>query len=181
MSGANRLRVWAEDVVARYEADVARLIGAVDVPPIEILVERSGPAAAWTDGTRVFLNARWFAEHPDDAGGVLHELTHAIMRAPAYDDSTRWLIEGIADYVRDVLGHDAAWTTAHFSPGNATAGYQETAHFLLWLEARHPGTVQALSRELTLGAYRGSESFARLTTTPLDGLVTDYEAEQRTR
>ena len=178
MSRNDRLKAWAQNVVARHEREIANLVGVKEVPPIEIHVERNGTAAAWTNGTDVFLNARWFAEHADDVGGVVHELTHAIMRAPVYDDSTRWLIEGIADYVRDALGHDAPWTRAHFSPGNALAGYQETAHFLLWLEPRHPGTVRALARDLMQGTYeRGS--FETATGAPQDVLVSEYEAEQQ--
>jgi hypothetical protein len=64
-----------------------------------------------------------------------------------------WLIEGIADHTRDVLGFDAPWTFAHFEPGKATAGYQTTAHFLAWLEGVQPGAVVALARRLAEGTY----------------------------
>jgi hypothetical protein len=44
----------------------------------------------------LFRSGRWFSKHPDDTGGVVHEYTHAIMRAPTYDETTSWLIEGLA-------------------------------------------------------------------------------------
>ena len=75
------------------------------------------------------------------------------MRAPTYDETTIWLIEGLADYVRDELGHDAPWTNAHHEPGKATAGYQTTAHFLQYVERTHPGTVKRLAQALMADTY----------------------------
>ncbi len=153
------------------------LLGHRTAPAIRIEVVDDGSWAAWTNGRTVTLNARWFAEHPDDVGGCLHEFAHAIMQAPA-SDGTFWLIEGIADYVRDVLGFDAPWTIAHHQPGRATAGYQTTAHFLLWLERRAPGVVTEVARRLTVGGYDDS-AFVELTGSPLGELVETYEAEHR--
>jgi hypothetical protein len=174
---SRHLEAWAEDLYERYGARISEMVGVDDVPPIHVIVARNGPGAAWTSGTDVYLSARWFAAHPDDAGGCLHEFTHAVMRAPVYDDTTVWLIEGLADWVRDELGHDAAWTFAHFEPGKALAGYQTTAHFLTWLERRHLGVVRQLARRLSAGTYR-PDDFEELTGAPLETLVTEYEGTQ---
>jgi hypothetical protein len=178
VSGTGELRAWAERLSDRYSPEIAELIGADEIPPIRVLVERQGPGAAWTNGTDVSLSHAWFAEHPDDSGCVIHELTHAIMRAPVYDATTIWLIEGLADYVRDELGHDAPWTFAHFEAGMATAGYQTTAHFLRWLQNAHPGTVKELARELSRGTYDDSV-WLPLTGSSLDLCVSRYEASQQ--
>ena len=153
MTRAAKLRTWAERLYEQHAADIAALIGAEEIPNITVHVEHHGPGAAWTNGTRVFLSRQWFTQHPDDVGGVLHEFTHAIMRAPTYDETTIWLIEGLADYVRDELGYDAPWTKAHFEPGKATAGYQTTAHFLQYLERTYPGTVKRLAQALMDDTY----------------------------
>lgn len=179
MTRSAKLQAWAEELYESYAPQIGALLGADGIPAIQVHVERHGPGAAWTSGTDVFLSASWFAAHPDDAGGVLHEVTHAIMRAPTYDETTIWLIEGLADYVRDHLGHDAPWTFAHFEPGMATAGYQTTAHFLQWLERTHPGAVKELARELSRGTY-DPDLFRQLTGSPLDRCVSDYEAEATT-
>ena len=171
------LIAWAMDLYATHGSAIADLLGADGPPPIRIHVAREGSGAAWTSGTDVYLSSRWFAEHPDDVGGCLHEFAHAIMRVPIYDDTTAWLIEGIADYVRDVLGHSASWTFAHHEPGKATAGYQTTAHFLLWLEATAPGAVSALSRRLADGTY-AERAFAEITGRSLTECVAAYEEGQ---
>ena len=173
-----RLREWALELISRHGADVARIVGLdPPLPEVEIDVVPEGGGAAWTNGLRITLNAWWFVQHPDDAGCVLHELAHAYMRAPTYDEQTGWLLEGIADHVRDVLGFDAPWTSAHFQPGGATAGYQTTADFLAWLDGRSPGGVAAISKELMAGAYDDG-TFARATGTGLDALVRAYEAHR---
>ena len=172
-----RIRVWAEGLVEEHGAAVARLIGlAPPLPPVTIEVDPDGPPGV-TGGRTITLSERWFRQHPDDAGCVLHELTHAYMSAPDYNASTIWLIEGIADHVRNVLGFDTSWTFAHFEPGKATAGYQTTADLLAWLEKRRPGAVSELSRRLSDGSYREAV-FAEVDEVPLPGLVAAYEADR---
>ena len=86
--------VWAEGLVEEHGAAVARLIGLdPPLPSVTIEVDRDGPPGV-TGGRTITLSERWFREHPDDVGCVLHELAHAYMLAPDYDASTIWLIEG---------------------------------------------------------------------------------------
>jgi hypothetical protein len=172
-----RLARWATELIASHGADVAAIVGTP--PPLPtVLVEVSPlPGVAATAGDTITLHEPWFAAHPDDAGCVLHELSHAYLRAPVYDATTAWLIEGLADHVRDTLGFDASWTFAHHRAGEATAGYQTTAHFLAWLERDRPGTVRALARSLSAGSYAEDTTWSAVTGSPLAGLVAAYEAE----
>jgi len=173
---SRKVQRWAERICERYAPEVGELIGATDIPAIRVRVEAWGRHAAWTSGTDIFVSYSWFAGHPDDSGAVIHELTHAVMQAPIYGHNTRWLLEGLADYVRDELGHDAPWTKAHHEPGKAMAGYQTTAHFLQHVERRHPGTVKQLAQALMNDTY-SPEVFLRCTGSPLYQCVSDYEAE----
>ena len=146
------------------------------LPQVTIEVDPDGPPGV-TSGRTITLSERWFREHPDDAGCVVHELAHAYMQAPVFDATTIWLIEGIADYVRDVLGFHTAWSFAHYEAGRATAGYQTTADFLLWLETRTSGVVADISRRLSVGGYR-DDVFVEITRTSLTDLVAAYEAHR---
>jgi hypothetical protein len=178
VSRRDRLRVWCEELYAGHGPTIGDLIGAPEAPPITVVVHRGGFVAAWTSGTEVHLNAAWFRAHPDDIGGCVHEFTHAIMRAPVMDEGNGWLIEGIADWVRDELGFDAEWTKAHFERGHALSGYQTTAHFLRWLRKPWPSVVRDLSRRLSDGTYT-ADDFVTLTGTSLDELVQGYESAQK--
>jgi basic secretory peptidase family protein len=176
-----RLRAWAEELVADHGSAVAALIGVEPpLPRVTIEIEPGGEIPGVTSGTTIVLGERWFEMHPDDVGCVLHELTHAYMWAPDSDEDTLWLIEGIADLVRDELGYDAPWTSAHHEPGKARAGYQTTAHFLRWLDDRAPGAVAELSRRLSAGTYTEG-AFGDLAERPLDDLIELYETGQAAR
>jgi hypothetical protein len=173
---ADELRGWAATLYRDHAVAICELVGADEPPAVSIEIAEGGPWAAWTNGHTVTLSARWFRDHPDDVGGCLHEFAHAVMHAPAHERDS-WLIEGIADYVRDALGFDAGWTFAHYEPAGATAGYQTTAHFLLWLDRRSPGTVREIARRLRLGRYE-DDAFDELAGASLGQLVEAYEREQ---
>jgi hypothetical protein len=170
-----RLRTWAEALYAEHASAICDLVGVVEPPSVRVVVAEGGPWAAWTSGRTVTVNARWFREHPEDVGGCLHEFAHAVMHAPARERDS-WLVEGIADYVRDALGFDARWTFAHHEPAGARAGYQTTAHFLLWVERRSPGAVREIARRLSRGAYEDA-AFEEVVGASLDDLVEAYERE----
>jgi len=91
------------------------------------------PAAA--TGSTIIINPKWFKDHPGDEGAIVHELTHVVMHCPKMDNSNWWMIEGLADYVRDKLGYTTAWSSP--TKGDPKGGYQATAHFLLFLEGKY--------------------------------------------
>ena len=96
------------------------------------------------------------------------------LHAPVYDATNAWLVEGIADHIRDRLGMEMAWTFAHFEVGKASAGYQTTAHFLAWLEDRGRGR-RDLCRRLADGTY-DEGAFGEIGERPLSELIAAYEA-----
>ncbi len=176
-----RLERWAQRSIDQHGPAVAALMG-MDGPlaPVTVRVAPGGGAPGSTDGLRITLSEAWFRAHPDDEGCVIHELSHAYLRAPVYDRTTAWLIEGIADHIRDQLDMEMPWTFAHFEAGKAAAGYQTTAHFLAWLEERRPGAVAGLCRRLADGTYEEG-AFAEICERPLSGLISTYEAEMSQR
>ena len=133
---------------------MAAIVGvAPPLPVVRIRVRRALEHPASCSGTTISLRETWFAEHPDDAGAVVHELSHAYLRLPRTRAHTAWLVEGIADLTRNRLGLDTTWSFAHYVPGRATAGYQTSAHFLDWVEASSPGTIATLAHRLRRDAY----------------------------
>ncbi len=119
-----------------YPIVSALLPGEGFTPPQHVVVtfKKDMDGVAYTQGDAVFCAPKWFKDHPDDVGAVVHELAHVIQH---YGRGKRpgWLVEGIADYVRwfnyepmDKRPHPRA-RDAKFD-----ASYQTTAAFLDWAQ-----------------------------------------------
>jgi hypothetical protein len=170
-----------EDLIQRarrlYKAHapaIRRLLGAPSIPPVTIEVTYDPNAhPGVTIGHRVILSWAWFSQREDD-GAIIHEFAH-VMQGARYDSGTSWLVEGMADTVRDRLGFTAPHSYPHYEPRSIRRGYQTTAHFLLWLE-RHckRGGLLALATEMRKPAY-SHQAFARIFGKPLGVLAAGYE------
>ncbi len=152
---------------------VIRLVYTVKREDITFILTRDMEYPAATVGYEIKLNMDYHSRIEDD-GSIIHEMTHALMACPRYDDSNFWLIEGIADYVRDKLGFATEWSYSHYEKGGALKGYMTTAHFLEWMESLRSGTVWDLSQLLALDTY-DETYFETWFGKQLDTLVTDYE------
>ena len=99
--------------------------GAGEKPTIVYEIKRSYKGIAYTAGDHIGLNPGWLVEHPNDIDCMTHELIHAAQGYPHYDPS--WLVEGIADYGRDLFGQyneDAGWhLPRHYRGGKLTVGH----------------------------------------------------------
>lgn len=111
---------------------------------------------AHCSGDRVTVGIKWLKAHPEDIGLLTHELTHAVQAYP--DSNPGWLTEGIADYARKVYGPEKqpGWNfPARLSPQQSyTNSYGVTARFLVWIEKKHPGTVDTLHRRMQDREFR---------------------------
>jgi hypothetical protein len=164
------------DLINDNYSKVKDIIGVARVRRVTVIFKATmdHPAASY-DG-HIDMNLEYYrSKNYGDEGSIIHELTHVLQRCPIYDDTTIWLIEGMADYVRDKLGYEEEWSKAHYEPGRAKAGYQTTAHFLIYLEERWPGTFMELSLLLVNGEY-SPDAFEDITGESLADLISDYEA-----
>lgn len=132
----------------------------------------------------ITINPRWLQKHPHDTDLVTHEAMHIVQGYPGYasEQAPSWLVEGIADYARDVYGVDNAsggWAlpTQAKPEHNVDTGYRVTGAFLKWSEAAHPGLVKALDGALRQGRYTPS-LWKQHTGTELPALWDAYVAAQ---
>ena len=158
---------------------------------LNVILTRNRKWPAATEGKTIFLNldhfdkiAEVYGSRDADDGAIVHEIDHAILWAPRYDSYTSWLIEGIADFVRDNLGfqRDAKGTflgsKAHFEEGKALGAFQTSAHFLMFLEKLHPEIIRELSKALIDETY-DEKIFLKYFGKSLQILVKIYEKEER--
>jgi len=167
------LKNRATDLHQKHSSAIQSILGSPDNPTLDIKVLNDMNVPASTGGTTVNLSIKYFMQNADD-GAIIHEFTHAIHRCPRYDSETAWIIEGIADYVRDTLGFQSGTSYPHFERGKAITGYQTTAHFLFWLEKKRPNAVTMLSIRLINNTY-SKNSFQDIFGFTLDQLITEYE------
>ena len=151
--------------------------GAGEKPTIVYEIKRSYKGIAYTAGDHIGLNPGWLVEHPNDIDCMTHELIHAAQGYPHYDPS--WLVEGIADYGRDLFGQyneDAGWhLPRHYRGGKLTDGYGTTAAFLKYVETLPGGSglVDACNRALQEDRYTPA-IFSDMTGKSIEELWADY-------
>jgi hypothetical protein len=111
------------------------------------------PTLAITHGRSIFLNSEWFDRHPDDYGTIVHEVAHAVMDIQVALEEENWIIEGLADYVREVLGYPSINNRSpKFDVKCLFNGYQYSAHFFLWIQKRYGETeIKEMSRQISKG------------------------------
>lgn len=173
-----------KDLCDENARKIAKMVGIgllrylFTVPQIEIKILKRCSFPAVTEGRTIFANQEYFSETEDD-GALIHEITHAIMFIPHrnHNETTFWLEEGIADYVRDKLCFQVPWSTEHYKKGEALAGYQTSAHFLMYFEKLRPTIIRELSLVLTNSKYNEA-IFKKLFGRSLSELVKQYEKEQ---
>ena len=186
---------YAMHVISLVENTISnvRLIhtGRNPVQTINVILTRNHKWPAATQGKTIFLNldhfdkiAEVYGSRDADDGAIVHEIDHAILWAPRYDRSTSWLIEGIADFVRDKLGfqREAKGTfpgsKALFKEGKALGAFQTSAHFLMFLEKLRPEIIKELAQTLVDDTY-SEKSFLKYFGKSLQTLVTEYEMKER--
>ncbi|HQU46327.1 MAG TPA: basic secretory protein-like protein, partial [Pirellulales bacterium] len=126
-------------------------------------------------GEHIVGSVKYFKEHPDDVGAMVHETVHVVQRYRGRRNPG-WLVEGVADYVRFFK----------FEPGNLgridarrahyDRSYRVSAAFLAYLvETYDKDLVRKLNRLLRAGEYR-AEVFQELTGKTLDELDGEWRA-----
>ena len=143
----------------------------------------------------------------DYRGMVIHELTHVVQHYPAGQEEGRWVIEGIADYVRheafekdirptmrlnaqgqlygysdkEPFFHSLENAGADLTPKGYRRSYTVASSFLYWLELRKDKRiVQDLNLALSQGRYSPG-LFNQFCGEPLDALWAEFVKESEKR
>ncbi len=126
------------------------------------------------DGSRITISADWIKKHPDDFGMVIHELTHVVQGYPPPATArARWLVEGIADYVR-YFEYEPEKPLKVDRKKTYRDGYAPAALFLDWAERTHDRRLLVkLNTRLRADAYT-DEMFSQSTRRPLPQLWSQY-------
>jgi hypothetical protein len=174
------LAPWAEKAKAlaeEWHPILSRMLASDGfTPPTEVTLtfKKGMRGVAHASGNRISIAANWVKQHPEDLGMVVHELAHVIQSYPPSEAG--WLVEGIADYLR-FHHYEPQVKLSIADPAKASYrdSYRTTAQFLVWLEAKHEGTVGKLNAALRRGEYK-DELFQEIAGKDLDALWAEFVA-----
>jgi Peptidase of plants and bacteria len=143
--------------------------------PISIVISfRFKLAAAQTDGSRIRVNAGYALDNPNDLGLIVHELVHVVQAYRA--DDPKWLVEGMADYVRYYWFERSTARPVNVARLPATTGYKVTAQFLDWVVRTYDSKlIPQLNKALYEGVY-SEEIWKEFTSKSLEELGKEWLA-----
>jgi hypothetical protein len=180
-SKAPELSDYAKKVQETAEAwypKIVALLPSDDFKPAESVTitfdpDYKGVAAA--SGDRIVCAPKWFIDHPDDLGAVVHELAH-VVQAYRRSRAPGWLVEGIADHVRFFhYEPEAQRPRPDARRARYDASYRTSAAFLEWARLTHdPELVVKLNAACRQGRYR-DEIWTELTGKSVEELGKDWK------
>jgi hypothetical protein len=142
-----------------------------------VFKKMDGPAHS--AGGEIFCSAKWFTDHPDDVGAVIHELCH-VVQGYHKNEPPSWVTEGIADYVRWFNFEPENRHPRIHNPSKAkySDSYQTTAAFFDWIvKEKDPKFIQRLNSASRHGKYK-PELFKEYAGKPLDELWAEFVKSQ---
>ncbi len=186
VTDAPEMREWAEKVAAVCERAYPMINEELKAegfkPPhlVTMTLKKDFRGVAAASGTRITGSVKFFSDHPDDVGAMVHETVHVVQR---YRSRTNpgWLVEGVADYVRFFKYEPGKLGRINPERARYNGSYRVTAAFLAYLNGTYDQEiVRKLNRVMREGQYR-EEVFKELTGKTVQELGEEWKATLRRR
>ena len=100
-----KMKDWAEKVAKActlaYPMINEELKSEGYKPPsvVTLAMKSDYRGVAFASGSRITGSVKYFEDHPDDVGAMIHETTHVVQHYNGRNNPG-WLVEGVSDYVR---------------------------------------------------------------------------------
>ncbi|CAG7833688.1 unnamed protein product, partial [Allacma fusca] len=120
---------------------------------VSITFDSNYNGVAYAAGNRIVGSVKYYRDHQDDVGSMVHELVHVIQ---GYKNGPGWVVEGIADYVRYFIFEPNRKPGKPGSNNKYTDGYGVTAWFLDYIVRTNnftPDFVYWLNKDCREGTY----------------------------
>lgn len=181
VADAPEMKEWAEAAARtceRWYDRINELLKSDDYKPahsIRMVLKNGINVPAMAGGRRITGSVKWFKDHPDDVGAMIHETTHIVQRYRGRGNPG-WLVEGVADYVR--FFHYEPENIGRFNPKTARydASYRVSARFLAYLVDKYDeDLVLKLNKAMREGSYN-DDLFKEFTGKSLADLGEEWRA-----
>jgi hypothetical protein len=141
-----------------YPKEIA-LFNPASLRKVMLIMDTAYKGVAATGDGIIRVNPEWMQKHPEDLDVITHEAMHIVQAYPE-DAGPGWITEGIADYVRYLLGVNneaSGWALPAFKEDQSYENaYRVTARFFVWIEKhKSPGLVKKLDKAMRNKRYTG--------------------------
>jgi hypothetical protein len=154
------MKEWGEKVVRICEGaypminDELKSDGFKPATQITMTLKKDYRGVAATGGSRITGSAKFFQDHPDDVGAMVHETVHVVQRYRTRNNPG-WLVEGIADYVRFFKFEPGKIGRINPDRAKYNGSYRVTAAFLNYATEKYDKElVKKLNKAMRDGEYK---------------------------
>jgi hypothetical protein len=184
VTDAPELKDWAEKVAAecaRYYPTINEELKSDGFRPPHLIrmtlsSRYNGVAAA--GGGRITGSVKYFKNHADDVGAMIHETTHIVQHYRGRGNPG-WLVEGVADYVRFFKYEPGKIGPINAERAHYNRSYRVTAAFLAYVTEKYDAQlVLKLNKLMREGQYK-EDIFKELTGKTLPELDEEWRATLR--
>jgi hypothetical protein len=176
VSDAPDMKEWAEKVAHVCERQYSMINQELKSdgykPPTQVTMtlKKDYRGVAATGGSRITGSVKYFQDHPDDIGAMVHETVHVIQRYRTRNNPG-WLVEGVADYVRFFKYEPGKLGRINPDRARYDGSYRVTAAFLNYVSEKYDKElVRKLNRAMREGEYKDDlwKELTKKTTKELD-------------
>lgn len=125
-------------------------------PPtvVNMTMKKDYRGVAATGGARITASVKYFTDHPDDIGAIVHETVHVVQRYRTRNNPG-WLVEGIADYIRFFKYEPGKIGRLNPDRAKYDGSYRVTAAFLNYVTEKYDKEiVRKLNKAMREGEYK---------------------------
>jgi hypothetical protein len=181
VSDAPEMKEWAEKVARvcerQYPLICEELKSPGYKPPhwVTMTLRNDYRGVAATGGGRITGSVKFFKDHPDDIGAMVHETVHVVQRYRTRGNPG-WLVEGVADYYRFFKYEPGKIGRINPDRARYNGSYRTTAAFLAYVTDKHDKEiVRKLNQAMREGKYK-EELFKEYTGKTVQELDTEWRA-----
>ena len=184
VADAPEMQEWADDVARLCERWYPRINeelksdGFTPARQITMALKSDYNGVAEAGGRRITGSVKFFKDHPDDKGAMVHETTHIVQRYRG-GGNPGWLVEGVADYIRFFVYEPGKIGRLNPDRVKYNDSYRTSAAFLAYLTDQYDKQiVNKLNALMRSGKYR-EDVFQEITGKTLQELGEEWRKSLR--
>jgi Peptidase of plants and bacteria len=176
VSDAPEMKEWAEKTARLCERQYSMINDELKSdgykPPtrVTMTLKKDYRGVAATGGSRITGSVKYFQDHPDDVGAMVHETVHVVQRYRTRNNPG-WLVEGVADYVRFFKYEPGKLGRINPDRARYDGSYRVTAAFLNYVSEKYDkDLVRKMNKSMREGEYKDDlwKDFTKKTAKELD-------------